>query len=113
MTRDGSLAPRDLADKLDVLRVACDKCGRSGRYRVTTLVEQIGWDGKLTNCLYGPAEAVLATGPIVARWSTALRNSTGQYRICFARGSPRFLLAPSIVHSSINTSRSSCTASLP
>jgi hypothetical protein len=32
----------DLAGKLDVLAVACDKCGRSGRYRVATLAETIG-----------------------------------------------------------------------
>jgi len=30
---DGSLTPRDLIDKLDVLVDACDKWGRSGRYR--------------------------------------------------------------------------------
>jgi hypothetical protein len=51
MPRDGSLTPRDLADKFDLLRVECEKCGRSGRYRVTTLAEQIGWDGKLTDWL--------------------------------------------------------------
>jgi hypothetical protein len=49
MPRDGSLTPRDLVEKLDVLRVECDKCGRSGRYRVLRLAEQIGWDGKLTD----------------------------------------------------------------
>jgi hypothetical protein len=53
MPRDGSLTPRDLIEKLDVLRVECDKCGRSGRYRVLRLAEQIGWDGKLTDWLYG------------------------------------------------------------
>jgi hypothetical protein len=52
MPRDGSLAPRDLVEKLDVLRVECDKCRRSGRYRVIKLAEQIGWDGKLTDWLY-------------------------------------------------------------
>jgi hypothetical protein len=53
MPRDDSLTPRDLADKgLDLLRVECEKCGRAGRYRVTTLAEQIGWDGKLTDWLY-------------------------------------------------------------
>jgi hypothetical protein len=40
MPRDGSLTPRDLVEKLDVLVVACDKCGRSGRYRLR-LAEQI------------------------------------------------------------------------
>jgi len=48
MPRDGSLVP----GKFDVLAVACDKCGRAGRYRVTTLAETIGWDGKLTDWLY-------------------------------------------------------------
>jgi hypothetical protein len=32
MLRDGSLTWRDPADKLDVLRVECGKCGRFGRY---------------------------------------------------------------------------------
>jgi hypothetical protein len=52
MPRDGSLTPRDFIDKLAVLRVECDKCGRSGRYRVTTLAKTIGWDGRLTDWLY-------------------------------------------------------------
>jgi hypothetical protein len=52
MPRDDSLTPRDLLGRLDVLRVECEKCGRPGRYRVTTLAEQIGWDGKLTDWLY-------------------------------------------------------------
>ena len=51
MPRDGSLTPRDLVGKFDVLAVACDKCGRTGRYRVTTLAERIGWDGRLTDWL--------------------------------------------------------------
>ena len=53
MPRDDSLTPRDLADKgLYVLRVECSKCGRSGRYRVTTLAKTIGPHGKLTDWLY-------------------------------------------------------------
>jgi hypothetical protein len=52
MPRDDSLTPRDLIEKLAVLRVECDKCGRAGRYRVMTLAPQIGWDGKLTDWLY-------------------------------------------------------------
>jgi hypothetical protein len=36
---------------LNDLAVACDKCGRSGRYRVTTLADAIGWDGRLTDWL--------------------------------------------------------------
>ena len=34
--------------------VACDKCGRAGRYRVTTLAETIGWDGKLIDWFVSP-----------------------------------------------------------
>jgi hypothetical protein len=49
MPRDGSLTPRDLIEKLAVLLAECDKCGRSGRFRVTTLAKSIGWDGKLTD----------------------------------------------------------------
>jgi hypothetical protein len=44
---------RHLAGKLDVLAVTCEKCGRAGRYRVTTLPETVGWDGKLTDWLHG------------------------------------------------------------
>jgi hypothetical protein len=36
-----------------VLAVACDKCGRDGRYRLTTLADATGRDGKLTDWLYG------------------------------------------------------------
>jgi hypothetical protein len=31
MPRDGTIIFADLIGKLDVLRVACDKCGRAGR----------------------------------------------------------------------------------
>jgi hypothetical protein len=56
MPRDDSHTPRDLVEKLDGLRVKCNKCGRSGRYRVLRLAEQIGWDGKLTDWLYSLAK---------------------------------------------------------
>jgi hypothetical protein len=32
MPRDGAIIFADLIGKLDALVVACDKCGRSGRY---------------------------------------------------------------------------------
>jgi hypothetical protein len=51
MPRDGVITPRDLLGKVDVLAVECSKCGRSGRYRVATLVRLIGADGKLTDWL--------------------------------------------------------------
>jgi hypothetical protein len=36
----------NLISKLDVLQVACDKCGRKGRYAVARLIEQRGANGK-------------------------------------------------------------------
>jgi hypothetical protein len=67
MPRDDSLTPRDLIEKLDVLRVECAKCGRSGGYRVLKLadihiffrayVALLGW------AVQGRARAV-ATGPM-------------------------------------------------
>jgi len=49
MPRDGSITFGDLLGKLDVLRVECGKCGRSGRYSVPRLIEQQGRDGKMTD----------------------------------------------------------------
>jgi len=37
-----------------MLHITCDKCGRSGRYRVTTLAEAVIIDGKLSDWLYEP-----------------------------------------------------------
>jgi hypothetical protein len=37
--------------KLGVLRVECEKCGRSRRYRVDRLVQQLGRDATLTGWL--------------------------------------------------------------
>jgi hypothetical protein len=42
MPRDGAIIFGDLIGKLDVLEVACDKCGRNGRYAVARLIERIG-----------------------------------------------------------------------
>lgn len=41
----------DLAGKLDVLRVACAKCGRAGQYRLDRLIEQHGADGTVIDFL--------------------------------------------------------------
>jgi hypothetical protein len=47
MPRDGAIVFSDLIGKLDVvLRVACDKCGRDGRYQVQHLIDDRGRDGK-------------------------------------------------------------------
>jgi hypothetical protein len=35
-----------------MLRVACDKCGRSGQYRVDKLVQTNGPDARLTDWLH-------------------------------------------------------------
>ena len=47
MPRDGAIIFSDLLGKLDVLRVACDKCGRDGSYRLDGLIERRGRDGKV------------------------------------------------------------------
>ena len=41
MPRDGAIIFSDLVGKLDMLRVACDKCGRAGRYRLNRLLEDV------------------------------------------------------------------------
>ena len=46
MPRDGAIIFGDLIGKLDALEVACDKCGRKGRYPVARLIEQRGGDAK-------------------------------------------------------------------
>ena len=42
--RDGAIIFIDLIGKLDVLRVACEKCGRDGSYRLSGLIELRGRD---------------------------------------------------------------------
>jgi len=37
--RNGAIIFDDLVGKLDMLHVACDKCGRTGRYAVARLIE--------------------------------------------------------------------------
>jgi hypothetical protein len=49
MPRDGSLTFSDLVGKLDVLTVTCPKCDRRGRYRVASLLAQLGPDARLTD----------------------------------------------------------------
>jgi hypothetical protein len=52
MPRD-VLTPADLLGRIQMLNVACVKCGRGGRYRVKTLVREIGLDGNIANWLSG------------------------------------------------------------
>jgi len=40
--RDGAIIFRDLVGQLDMLRVSCEKCGRSGRYQVQRLIKDRG-----------------------------------------------------------------------
>jgi hypothetical protein len=47
MPREGAIIFSDLIGKLDLLRVACDKCGRDGFYGLGRLLHQRGRDAKL------------------------------------------------------------------
>ena len=51
MPRDGAIIFSDLIGKLDMLRVACAKCGRDGSYRLNGLIEKRGRDAKLIDWL--------------------------------------------------------------
>jgi len=42
MPRDGAIIFADLIGKLDLLRIACDKCGRDGCYGLYRLIERRG-----------------------------------------------------------------------
>jgi hypothetical protein len=47
MPREGAIIFSDLIGKLDLLRVECPKCGRSGRYRLADLIMRYGRDEKV------------------------------------------------------------------
>lgn len=47
MPRDLATTFSDLIGKLDVLRIECPKCGRSGRYRLADLITRYGPNAKL------------------------------------------------------------------
>jgi hypothetical protein len=49
--RDGAIIFGDLIGKFDALGVACDKCGRKGRYAVARLIEQRTRYGKVIHWL--------------------------------------------------------------
>jgi hypothetical protein len=51
MPRDGAIIFADLIGKLDLLRVACEKCGRDGCYGLNRLIERRGRDAKLIDWL--------------------------------------------------------------
>ena len=55
MPRDGAIIFSDLIGKLDVLRVECANCGRTGQYPLANLIARYGraeklftWTGELT-----------------------------------------------------------------
>ena len=50
-SRDGATIFADLIGKLDLLRVACDKCGRDGCYELNRLISQRGRDAKVIDWL--------------------------------------------------------------
>jgi len=51
MPRDGAIIFGDLVGKFDALHVACDRCGRNGRYALARLIEQRGRDAKVIDSL--------------------------------------------------------------
>ncbi len=53
MPRDGAIIFGDLMGKLDVLRVTCDKCGRTGSYRLRSLLDRRGSEVKIPDWLDG------------------------------------------------------------
>jgi len=51
MPRDDAIIFGDLIGKLDMLRVAYDKCGRDGCYGLAKLIDKRGRDGKIVDWL--------------------------------------------------------------
>ena len=69
----GAVTFGDLVGKVELLRLECSKCGRSGRYRVARLMRECGpeatlteWRERLTaDC---PRQARNAADPCIARF---------------------------------------------
>ena len=59
MPRDDAIIFGDLIGKLDMLRVAYDKCGRDGCYGLAKLIDKRGRDGKIVDWL----DAITADRP--------------------------------------------------
>ena len=51
MPRDGAIIFGDLIGQLDAVWVTCDKCGRTGHYRLQGLIKGRGRDAKLIDWL--------------------------------------------------------------
>jgi hypothetical protein len=85
MPRDGAIIFRDIVGKLTVPRITCDKCGRSGQYRLDRLIMRYSIDAKLfdwfdeitADCPRGSAPGIFATSAapdarICRRWCSGL-----------------------------------------
>ena len=44
MPKSGSITLGDLAGRIELLRIECDKCGRKGQYRLMRLLRELGPD---------------------------------------------------------------------
>ena len=58
MPRDGAIVFSDLIGKLDLLRVACDKCVRDGSYGLSRLIAKRGRAGKAASRAAAQAAAL-------------------------------------------------------
>ena len=81
MRRDGAILFGDLTGKLDVLRVACDSCGRAGSHRVARLIEQHGRDAAIVDWL----DKIAADCPkrITVNWNDQCRVKCPDCLRCF------------------------------
>ena len=77
ISRDGSLTPRDLVGKLDVVVAECPKCSRIGRYGLRRLNEQRGRDRTIIDWL----DALTADCPRSAPPASAI-SATRVARTC-------------------------------
>ena len=51
MPRDGAITFGDLVGKLNVVRVTCDRCKRTGSYQLQNLISERGTDDKVIDWL--------------------------------------------------------------
>jgi hypothetical protein len=67
MPRNGATIFSDLIGRLDAVQVSCDRCGRNGRYRLQSLIAELGGDASVVDWL----SELTATCPIkqAQNWS--------------------------------------------
>jgi hypothetical protein len=53
MGKNGAITFGDPAGKLEVVRVACERCSRAGRYRLRRLIARYGREGTIADFMYG------------------------------------------------------------